>query len=274
VSQLHHATGWLNFNNSPDYFNGCSSLNVDVPNNWAGNQIPASGDAYVGVYTCGNGDNYREYLGAQLISPLIVGQTYYVSFLVSRGDNYSLFSYDSNNQGALFTNMQYSSSSPLATGNVAHVYASLIVSDSINWIRIFGSYLADSAYNYIALGNFFNDSNTSTTGSGSQYAYYYYDNICVSTDSLYASSYEWTSITEPVLESLTVFPNPADNFISIGIDNRESQTLFVYNSLHQQIFQTFCGDVKEVRIDCSQWPSGIYFIHSGNAFSKTIIHHP
>ncbi len=58
-----------------------------------------------------------------------------------------------------------------------------------------------------------------------------------------------------ILKSLTVFPNPADNYISIPSENKDPFTLF--SSMGKQI-GTYTGETE--RVDVSHFVSGCYFI--------------
>lgn len=187
---------WHRWDQSPEYFHACAgdvggidSL-WDVPQNGFTWQYAHDGDAYVGMglYTV---DDFRELVGAPLIEPLVVGQTYYVSFwvnLATEGSYYWL-RWACNNQGVLFTmnehlwSGQTGSAPEFAPRNYAHVNNPTIITDTANWTLVSGSFVADSAYRYIVLGNFFNDALTDTvhfTPGPSAAAYYLYDAICVS----------------------------------------------------------------------------------------------
>ena len=66
-----------------DYFNACANpnppnLSVNVPSNFAGNQLAHTGDAYCGFYAKYTFP-YREYVMAPLPAPLTAGQFYYFS---------------------------------------------------------------------------------------------------------------------------------------------------------------------------------------------------
>jgi len=93
-----------------------------------------------------------------------------------------------NKIGVLFTNVFYGDTTVIPApvmNNFAHVYTSVIITNTTSWTAISGSFVSNSAYQYILVGNFFDDANTDTTIlSGSVCAsYYFIDDICVSTDS-------------------------------------------------------------------------------------------
>src|SRR5437868_1580485 len=67
------ALGWVSPSiGTPDLFNACSKTNVGVPSNWAGYSKANSGMGYAGIYVYNTDPkhSYREYLQAQLVTPL------------------------------------------------------------------------------------------------------------------------------------------------------------------------------------------------------------
>lgn len=102
----YHWHSWLN---SPDYFHACAQDTlVGVPGNGWTFQHAWDGDAYVGVYAYdGSMQDYREYVGAELIEPLVPGCTYRLRFRAAPAYNGSYWLTNGggacNNLGMLFT---------------------------------------------------------------------------------------------------------------------------------------------------------------------------
>jgi len=258
LTEIEKATGWMSFSLSPDYFNSCAignaSVPVSVPHNIWGDQPAYSGNAYAGfvAYKAG-ATNTREYIGAQLNEPLVIGQKYYIAFFVSNAFGYLQNQYPGsacNNLGVKFTTAIHSQADPLYPDNFAHVLDTLIILDTVNWVKISGSFVADSSYKYICIGNFFDDSNTSTALIGGLLndAYYYLDNIILTTDSSLIGIY-------PVImdkPAISVFPNPTNNEVTISgidIDNLEIQDL-----LGRKI------DIPIIRQDISHYQINLSFL--------------
>jgi len=126
---------------------------VSVPHNIWGDQLAHTGNAYVGFATYSAGaTNSREYIATQLIQPLAIGQKYFLSFYVSSAFGYIQSGYPgmaTNNIGALFSTVSYSPNNPQFANNFAHIVDTNIINDTINWIKISGSFIADSAYQYL-----------------------------------------------------------------------------------------------------------------------------
>ncbi len=182
--QVYKAIGWSSYGNSPDYFNLCSSsILVSVPNNSFGNQCATTGNGYCGFYSYVPFNNYREFIGIQLTSQLCIGEKYYISFKINVADN---FNCATNKLGVLFSTIHYNDTIIAPINNFAHFFIDSIIIDSINWTNISGSFVADSAYQYIIIGNFFDNLNTDSILFSGNFcnSYYFVDNICVSIDSL------------------------------------------------------------------------------------------
>lgn len=187
---------WDRWDQDPEYFHACAGelggtdTLLDVPwNGWSW-QYAHHGDAYVGMI-CFQGMDAKELVGAPLLQPLQIGQIYYVSYWVNLATEGSYWwsRWACNNQGVLFTMEEHSWSGVSGSGpefmprNYAHVNNPVIVTDTAGWTLISGSFVADSAYRYIVLGNFFSDALTDTVHISTEpsiAAYYFYDAICVS----------------------------------------------------------------------------------------------
>ncbi len=186
---------WRTWLNSPEYFNACADASdplgsyVDVPQNGLGFQYAQDGEAYVGYYAFDVNDQYREYIGVPLTSPLIPGNTYYASFWVNIASS-GLDGYvggECNNMGLLFS--MHSNAWMALTGpdfafrNYAQLYRSEVLTDTANWTLVSGSFVADSAYQYVVLGNFFDNAHTDVVPIpplNGENAYCFIDNVCVS----------------------------------------------------------------------------------------------
>ncbi|HRD54755.1 MAG TPA: hypothetical protein PKY96_19125 [Flavobacteriales bacterium] len=229
---------WEKWNQSPDYFHTCAgSLGgvdtlIRVPLNGFGFQYSMHGDAYVGMYaygTTGGGVNYREYAGCQLLEPLEVGESYDLSFFtnVAFGGNYWPMTWACNNMGMLFTMEQRTWTGnggiALPLPNHAHLYSPAIFSDTANWTVVSGSFVADSAYQYLVLGNFFSNALTDTlhlVPGPSLGAYFFVDGVCVRKT---GQPCEFTiGISEPEMPGPYLWPNPTSEVIQVraGVGTR------------------------------------------------------
>jgi len=270
ADQVNYSTGWSSYGNSPDYFNSCAiTPTVSVPFNFGGYQIAASGNAYCGISTYVSPvllgvNNYREYIGRMLSSNLIIGTKYYVSLKANcmNINNIGPSNCTSNNLGVKFSNAPYNPDNPPVT-NISQIYSNTLITDTINWIRIFGSFISDSTYHYIIIGNFFDDNHTDTLildgDSLCRGAYYYIDDICVSTDSAYSANY--TSINEPVsLQYFSINPNPATNYLNIDFPSLATlYYLDIFDSFGRIILKQKINE-KYTILDITDFSKGVFFI--------------
>lgn len=216
LGQMSYCQSWSSFSQSPDYFNTCAAPScLAPPNNCEGYQQPVYGNAYAGFISWDySSANYREIIGTQLISPLSIGIKYYFSFYVSFAGTTAL-TMATNKMGLRFSTIPYSISNPIPINNFAHYFCPTKITDSLNWTRLKGSFVADSVYKYIAFGNFFNDSNTDTMSTGlyNDQSYYFIDNVCLSTDSNLAYTISVQEINYK--RNISVYPNPCVDMLTI-----------------------------------------------------------
>ena len=262
MNAVQNAQGWSSFIDSPDYFNACSP-NLNVPETPFGHQNASEGDGLVGAIICAPLAlmNLREIFGTQLLQPLIIGHKYYVSLKTVRSDERGGHNCACNGIGARFTT--FSIHEPEGyTGlinNSPQIYSSNIISDSLNWSSIQGSFIADSAYQYITIGNFLDDFNTDTLNCPYGGAYYFFDNICVSSDSI--TCFGVDNISEINKSSIYLSPNPASDFILLTGKIDPNTAFNLINCMGQIVRNepmTFSS--TGVQIYVGDISSGLYFL--------------
>ncbi|MCC6183008.1 MAG: T9SS type A sorting domain-containing protein [Bacteroidia bacterium] len=163
---------------TPDYINGLGTAFTPAPN---------SGNAYAGIYIYNaNGPySWREYLQNQLKCALVPGQKYDVSFYA----RLSPLSYKASNHiGAyLSQNLIVSNVTPVNNLNYTPQVDRTTVlnySGTSTWTQISGTITGNNEQ-YITIGNFYNNANTTTVTSTSSStdmidaAYYHIDDISV-----------------------------------------------------------------------------------------------
>lgn len=268
---------WSNYANTSDYFNECHTTPVSagVPSNWYGYQQPKSGKGYYGMITYTGTGSYREIIGTTLTTPLVIGQKYYASFSACMANCTIEGGEGANKLGFLFTNTSYTEASPIPINNFAHIYSDSIIVDTLNWIRQIGSFVADSTYTNFAFGNFFDDANTNSLdaiGCGSSTAYYYIDDLCISTDSLEA--YNFVGISDlSNISNLKIYPNPSSEFVTIS-GLAANYDLSIYNSLGQLLYVEKNISKTSKTINVKEYNSGLMFLKiktKANSFSYKII---
>ena len=288
--QIQYATGWSKYsiyNSTPDYDNACDNTGqVGVPNNAGGyHQDHRHCNAYVGLVTFGEVSNDRERIGIQLSQSLTIGQKYFLSFYtvmgyVFQGGNYYLM--PSNNIGLRLSTIPYSPANPAPIDNFAHLYSSSVITDSVNWTRISGSIIADSAYNYIMVGNFFDDIHTDTIHYNcstclNYLSYYLVDDICISTDSSLCNGgvdLLPCNVSVPeisLIDDVNVFPNPVTDIITISFQNNQYAEFILYDILGNVVYPGSINNTTVLTIDISSFLSGCYTLKIINKKNNSTI---
>ncbi|MEY2830207.1 MAG: hypothetical protein RIQ33_2065 [Bacteroidota bacterium] len=260
-SQLPKSLDWTISVNTPDFFDTCAYFSVGVPINAWGYQYPATGSAYAGFYAyIQTHQSSNEYLGQQLSSPLIIGQKYFVTFNVSLSDANSNLICGVDKIGVLFTNVFLGDTvilPPPFKNNFAHIYTNSIITDTSHWEKVSGSFIADSAYNYFMIGHFYDSIHTNiqcldTSNHTNRWAYYFVDDICISTDSHTCNPIK-TAVDEVNLSSFLIYPNPVQDIIHIkGTKD--------YSCLLMNLLGTPVRANDNDIIDVSDLPNGIYIL--------------
>ena len=263
---------WFGTGYTPDILNSCSSTATNMPNCAFGFQYAHSGNSMAGIVTwryegtiCGT---CREYVGCQLLHPLQIGVKYYLSFFTNYSHYHPYSAVASNNIGMQFSNFVFDNINWPPLNNFTQLNSDNIIIDSIGWTKISGSFIADSSYSYLYLGNFFINSQTDTLGFSSQVdlAYYYLDDICVTTDSVYNET--WTIVEERnPSKGILIGPNPIiDPILKINTD-LIAFSFELYDYQGRKIFKKEnCSFDQELNVE--NLSSGFYFI----SINSAIIH--
>ncbi|HLF63538.1 MAG TPA: gliding motility-associated C-terminal domain-containing protein [Saprospiraceae bacterium] len=208
-----------------DYFNVCSPPGeAGIPTNFAGEQWPVTGVAYVGGCSRSFGVNYREYVQTQLDNPLVADAAYQVSFYISPGEELCA----TQPFGALFT-----VGIPVYDGESVLDYPPQIevnggfLNNYADWTLISRCFIAEGGEYYITIGNFRDDSETPIEpGCNGTVAYYYIDQVTVIEMPLSEEEF----FLEPVTAcgSYTINPGSAQNYL--WSDGTTNPTLTVIES--------------------------------------------
>lgn len=139
---------------SSDFHHFCAGYNCS-----SFMQCPRSGQGMAGISlftfpTLYNTDYWREYIEVKLIDSLIFGKKYCIKFYVNLVD---LSCYPIKQIQALLTNdsLTYTSPDYVYIPNVTPIVeADSIINDSINWIKISTTFIANGGEQFLIIGNF------------------------------------------------------------------------------------------------------------------------
>ena len=198
------------FSEQPDIFCGTSY----VPQSGGGYQYARTGIAYVGlgVYTkhvSPNHINRREYVGGELSDTLKQGHEYCVSFYVSVAEEFKYvvdgiglyLSVDSAVDYTINTNLSFMPQISNPAGNIIY--------DTLNWVQISGTYIANGGEKYLTIGNFKDDANTAidSTSASLIESYFFIDDVSVIDCTVGINE------VNDNLSSGKLYPNPANTVV-------------------------------------------------------------
>jgi hypothetical protein len=268
---------WSPILETPDAFNVCSPLNSGfgywVPLNYRGYQYAGEGDGYIGMVCYQeNAQNLREFAGTNLIDSLVVGETYYTSFKVnlSNAQNSPTGSVQvAIDRVGLHLSTAWPGYNWLTLPNRAQLYATSVISDTANWVTISGSFVADSAYGHLAVGNFFIDDSLTTIdndGLSNSHTYVFIDDIYIGNDEL--------SVNDVSLEpTISISPNPVVDKFEISSLTTDHWSVQVIDDGGKVVLkEDFYGNAFNANI--GDLDAGVYIISilgTSDVFNKRII---
>ncbi len=271
--QIKFATGWqpidtLNYppldsfgnnNCTPEYCNECASANIytGVPVNGYFNHYARTGKGMASVMMyndlsfSGAYATQRNYLQGRLAGPLTTGRSYCVTFYVCIELNAG---YAINHIGAYLDDGMIDTTQNCGYPQTTHlpqVYAHNVISDSIHWTKIEGSFVANGTEKYITIGNFFDTAHTTAIHlafSMDPYAFYLVDDVSVVESDIPAYAGGWMYKTKK--DSLFIGRNEIvpdcmwyRNGVLIDTVHAGFWVMDTVNTMYV-VKQSICGNVK------------------------------
>ncbi|HMR46939.1 MAG TPA: T9SS type A sorting domain-containing protein [Bacteroidia bacterium] len=261
-------TNWYSASGgSPDYFSEtydplCYAL--PVPQSTAGYQYARTGVAYVGLATIGSTlfpshANIREYVGGILSDTLKQGHEYCVSFYVSVAeelkyvtDGIGLYlSVDSAVDYTINTNLSFVPQISNPAGNIIY--------DTLNWVQISGTYIANGGEKYLTIGNFKDDANTmiDSTSATSLNAYLFIDDVSVIDCTVGINE------IESYKNKISLMPNPAieKTIYSNQLEKNQKGVINIYSKFGVRVSSYLLHEgYNKVLIDLHELAQGVYII--------------
>ncbi len=280
LAEMARAVGWMSASSAtPDYFNQCNNagnVHVGVPLNFIGNQ-PSASKSYAGIVIYADlMPNTKEYF-SRPIPALIVGEEYKVTMFVSLADR-SLFISDG--LGIFFYNdsTPYSKVTMNTLAAIPQVdYTSYgLINDTVNWIPLTDTLVADSAYTHIVIGCFKDEADMTIQQLPplpppeirQPFAYYYIDSVAI--ERIVPASI--TNLGHAAPQKLKIFPNPASGIVHITTQ-AASGKIRLLNAVGAQVWEK---DVTTTRtsFDTQMLPKGIYIAvweHDGSTERQRVV---
>ena len=175
-------------NCSPEYINTCAPFGyASAPSNPTFYQYPRTGNGmahalmYVDQTDTALQFYLRDYTQGHLSTALTAGQSYCVTFYVVRTSQYAI---SVDKIGAYLDDGSIDTTSTCGLPQTTHlpqVYTNTIITDTLNWTKIQGSFIANGTERFITIGNFFDSAHTDkiTPVDDDRYGYYLIDDVSV-----------------------------------------------------------------------------------------------
>lgn len=186
--QVEFAPPWYSPNfETTDLMHTCSTSDrTSIPDNFWGNQFPASGRGMVGIRAylapeAAGRDNYKEYIAVELIDSLIEGESYFLSFKVSPGEKNV---YITDDVGMYITDTSPRDINLLNVTPIIENIQNRLLSNYASWVEINGNYVAKGGEKHVVIGNFKDNDNTTLASpsneiEGTESAYLFVDEVVV-----------------------------------------------------------------------------------------------
>ncbi len=272
IDELSKAYPWFNpTSNTPDYYNVCDTFpeRSGVPSNSYGFQYPRSGGGYAGVVVYYATKNGRDYLSVPLILPLEKSKFYQLGYYLNLSNQSSAAS---SSIGAFFSIDSIQADSTIQilnlTPQIQHATDSFL-RDTLNWMKVSGTFVAQGGERFLTIGNFNDDAHTPLdtfyyVPNNWYSVYYYIDDV-----SLY--EVKDTQSNHPFLQHENAFGNigkpieplviptllSANSDVNWQFINlKENTSLKLYNAIGQLEFSTAN---YQNNLQVSLLAAGIYF---------------
>ena len=266
--------GWFTAYLTPDHLQSCLPYGTvnGMPMSLFTFQEPLDGESCVGIFTYHkNGQQeQREWVMVQLLDSMVVGQTYFASFYANAGFGgnalYPQIWLASNNIGMLFTttSRQWLAQPYPAALNISHVRRTTVLSDTLGWTLVSGSFVADSAYKYLMIGNFYENAQTDTVHFADPSSvpfwlprgYTLIDNVCVSADPNGCDLEQ--GFANVATSTVVVSPNPA--IAELWVSSARGATATIRDALGRLAWQGVITQERQM-LDVGAWARGYYVLN-------------
>lgn len=253
-----------------DLYSYCDSLGFDynLPLNFGGFQYPKDRNNHIGLIIASdtlnfpNLKNYREWVGINPQYEFKKNKFYKVELYISVGDNSGLFSIPPQvyfTADSMYYNSVEADFSIIDTSKIGIADTTILYSDTANWVKVSAIIKSNGEEKYIYLGNFLRPHLTKYEFApeyifdfSNPYSYFYIDDFSI---------YELDSVTSVIedtqIENLNIYPNPAQDFVSIDIPvNYQNLQLSIFNLTGQLIAQKQITGSQQIPI--SELGNGMY----------------
>ena len=144
--------------------------------------------------------------------------------------------------------------------NYAQVYFPQVLTDTVGWTLVSGSFVADSAYQYVMIGNHFSNTLTDTSSLGSTanppMAYTFIDDVCVSRSPTGCPL--MVGSEGHVVSEMVLFPNPGNT--AMLLTNVAEGAQVSVADLSGRLVWSGSTAAGTLRLNVESWARGSYVL--------------
>lgn len=225
-----------------------------------GSQDPHNGRVFAGIFTHTVANlEQRDYIQAQLTSPMVAGNKYVVEYFVSLADNHE---FASNGVDAHLSTSGISQSGGSVMSYTPQI-TSGVITETQDWVRVSDTIVAQEAFTHITIGNFASDASTTLSANatasgqpGTYGGYYFVDDVRIEE----ITNDPPASLPETFLAKLEIFPNPFENQLTIQPEDHSSEfDLSITDAFGKEIINQSSLKGKQT-ISTKNFARGVYFV--------------
>jgi len=266
---------------APDYCNICGSGLVSVPHGSWYYQYPRIGKGMAQVQMFFD-ENYfdqlkRDYLQGKLYQTLTAGKQYCVTFytVLEEASDYAIANIGAYLDNSNIDNNQDSigCASP-QTSFIPQVENATIITDTLHWTKIQGTFTATGTEKFITIGNFRDKAHTSYinapfTGNGGGFSFYLIDDVSViASDAIaYAGHDTIIGLGDSAYIGLHDEAMPCTWYVqgnSTPIDSGGGIWVKPTTTTSYVVKQTLCGVSTYDTVKVIVWPQGVANVYGAN----------
>lgn len=301
------AVGWSNSNGipyagsdwgTPDYLHWNGFGYGKLPFNTSDSVYPYSGRAIMGLCFWGNFDEkFREYISTRLTQKMQVGSVYKLEMYITFGLYCNFDVYQTKNFGMLFSKSQPKQQGYKVINLIPQIQANTFIG-SHKWTKLSFSFRADSAYEFLTIGNFYDKAHTAVVFYDSGYmksnaasSYYYIDKISLfpkvllsgdtvlckgettTLKAFYGSAYKWSLASTPTViidtgATIKLQPKQTTTYLCTSTYDETYVTIYVTDPSVSIGNDTTLCDGQPVHLDASL--NGATYLWSDGSTSPTL----
>ena len=262
---------------APEYCNVCATWDaLGVPNGASYYQYPRTGNGMTQVQifydeSIPTYPNHRDYLQGRLYHNLTAGKSYCVTYYVNleEGSGFATNNIEAYlDDGTIDTFGYYCGQAH--TTVVPQITEDSIISDTMNWVKVQGSFTANGTERFITIGNFHDKAHTNYSavtapfGAGNHFTWYLIDDISVIASDAVADAGPDVSVAPGDSVWIGVDSNgdgmPCYWYVAggtVAVDSGGRVLVHPDTTTSYIVAMDLCGNVTRDTVTVHVWPLGV-----------------